>query len=103
MGENDQIEVKNNTGKQRYEAQVGEHLAELKYRRDGDRITFIHTSVPDELEGRGVGSSLARTALEDARAQHLNVVPECPFVASYIQRHEEYHTLLAPEERDSLS
>ncbi len=98
----DQIEVKNNTDKQRYEAQVGEHVAELTYHRDGDKITFLHTGVPDDLEGRGVGSSLTRTALEDARTQNLNVVPECPFVAAYIQRHEEYHSLLTPEEQEHL-
>lgn len=102
MSDNEQIEVKNNTAEQRYQAQVGEDMAELTYHRDGDKITYVHTEVPDEMEGRGIGGSLARTALEDARAQNLRIVPKCPFVAAYVQKHEEYHSLLTPEERERI-
>ncbi len=102
MSSDDQIEVKNNVDKQRYEAQVDEHLAELTYHRQGDKITYVHTEVPDEMEGRGIGGSLAHTALEDARAQNLSIVPQCPFVAAYVQKHEEYHSLLTREERERI-
>ena len=102
MSNDNQIEVKNNTEEHRYEAQVGEAMAELTYHRDGDKITYVHTEVPDEMEGRGIGGSLAHTALEDARAQNLSIVPRCPFVAAYVQKHEEYHSLLTPEERERI-
>ena len=56
-------------------------------------ITFVHTVVPTELSGRGVGSQLAHGALEAARAQRLKVVAECPFIAAYIAKHPEFADL----------
>lgn len=64
------------------------------YRREGDRITFTHTVVEPEHEGAGVGSALARAALEGARAAGLRVVPQCPFVAAWIRRHPDYADLV---------
>lgn len=90
----EQIAVQSNETKRRYEAHVDGHLAVLDYERDGQRITYLHTEVPRALAGRGVGSRLARAALEDARAQHLTVVPQCPFVQTYLRRHPEYLPLV---------
>ena len=63
------------------------------YRRYPDRIVFTHTVVDDAFEGRGVGSTLVRAALAAARDEGLRVVPQCPFVRSYIERHPEYADL----------
>jgi predicted GNAT family acetyltransferase len=52
------------------------------------------------LEGQGVASQLVKAALDDARQEHLAVVPFCPFVAGYIQRHPEYQDLVPAEYRD---
>jgi uncharacterized protein len=68
--------------------------ARAKYRRDGDTMTLASTEVPPSAEGGGVGSALARAALDHARAEGLRVVPKCPFMASYIERHPEYRDLL---------
>jgi uncharacterized protein len=68
--------------------------ATAKYRRDGDTMTLTSTEVPRSAEGGGVGSALARAALDHARAEGLRVVPKCPFMASYIERHPEYRDLL---------
>ena len=57
-------------------------------------IIYTHTEVPDALEGRGIGSKLARTVLDYARAAHLAVVPSCPFIRAYIARHPEYQDLV---------
>ena len=70
------------------------HLAVLEYQLFSDKVVFTHTEVPRELEGHGVGASLARTGLEWARARELRVVPVCPFVAAYIGRHPEYVDLV---------
>jgi len=60
----------------------------------GPNITFTHTEVPEELEGQGIASQLARFALEDARACGLAVIPLCPFINAYIRRHQEYLPLV---------
>ncbi len=87
-------EVRNNEAARRYELEVDGGLALAAYRiRDG-RITFTHTEVPDALEGRGIGSKLVKAALDDARARALKVVPACPFVKHYMDKHPEVQDLL---------
>ena len=94
-----EVVVEDNPAARRYQAQVGEYLAVAEYRLDGDTITFTHTQVPKELEGHGIANKLAHAALEDARARQLTVVPLCPFIASYIRRHQEYVALVDPAYR----
>ena len=84
------IEVKDNPEERRYEAHIDGHTALVQYERRGDSIIFLHTEVPTALEGQGVGSALARAVLDDARVRKLTVVPLCPFISAYIQRHQEY-------------
>lgn len=92
MESNDQIQ--NNTEAQRFELQLGAYLAELRYRMNGDQIVYHHTQVPEALAGQGIGSRLAKHALEYARKQGLGVVVECPFVRGYLQRHPEYQDMV---------
>jgi predicted GNAT family acetyltransferase/glutaredoxin len=74
----------------RYELRLDGHLIGLAaYRRRDGRIAFTHTEVDESCAGRGFGSRLAAAALEDARRQGLEIVPLCPFIAHYIERHPE--------------
>ncbi|MBV9775296.1 MAG: N-acetyltransferase [Gemmatimonadetes bacterium] len=94
----EQVTVVDNPGASRYEAQTPEGPALLTYEREAGRIFLLHTEVPDALEGRGVGSELVRTALDQAREQGVRVVPYCAFVQAYLKRHPEYQELVqAPE------
>jgi predicted GNAT family acetyltransferase/glutaredoxin len=80
----------------RYELRLdGSLIGLLSYRRRDDRIVFTHTEVSESCEGRGFGSKLAEAALQDARRQALAVVPLCPFIAWYIERHPEHAPLVA--------
>jgi predicted GNAT family acetyltransferase len=81
----------------RYEARVdGEPgvAGVAEYIRTPELVAFVHTEVASEHEGRGVGSALARTALDEARAANLRVLATCPFFAGWIARHPEYQDLL---------
>jgi uncharacterized protein len=85
----------------RYELRLGGRLVGLAaYRRRNGRIAFTHTEVDESCAGHGFGSFLAAAALDDARRQGLEVVPLCPFVAHYIERHPEYEQLVASGYRD---
>lgn len=84
----------NNPHKHRFETTVDGHVAVLNYDQDGKSILFIHTEVPPELAGRGVGSALAKAGLTYAHEQGLQVIPKCEFVASYIEKHSEFTDLL---------
>ena len=86
--------VKHNELSHAFEVTQDGQLAVLEYYRQDDAIIFTHTGVPEELEGQGVGSALTRTGLDYARAQNLRVVPQCPFVRGYLERHPEYQDLV---------
>ncbi|WP_225845319.1 GNAT family N-acetyltransferase [Streptomyces sp. HPF1205] len=78
----------------RYEARVGEEVAGMaSYIRTPKLIAFVHTEVDDAYEGRGIGSALARAALDDARAQGVRVLAICPFIKGWIAKHPEYQDL----------
>jgi uncharacterized protein len=87
-------DVVNNTAHHRYELTVDGHLAATYYNLSGDVITFVHTEVPKELGGKGIGSKLVKGALDQVRSQGLKVIAECPFVKAYIGKHPEYSALL---------
>jgi uncharacterized protein len=89
--------VINNRHKHRFETTVDGHIAFLNYNQVGRSITFIHTEVPEELGGRGVGSALAKAGLNYAREEGLQVIPRCEFAASYIEKHPEFADLVGWE------
>lgn len=88
-------EVRDNPEKHQFELAVDGHLAIAVYRLQPGVITFTHTEVPNELGGRGIGSKLAKGALDLVRARGLKVVPLCPFIKAWIQKHPDYQDLLA--------
>lgn len=81
--------VVDNEAASRLEVSIDGHVAELLYRRHGNRLVLMHTGVPDELEGRGVGGMLVKAAIERAVQQGLTVVPLCPFARRWLERHPE--------------
>ena len=91
--------VRDNPEAERYEIRDGDRvLGVAAYHRRGDTIVFTHTEV-DPDEGRsGLGSTLVRAALDDARARGLTVTPLCPFVRGWIERHPEYADLVVHQE-----
>jgi predicted GNAT family acetyltransferase len=92
------VEVRNHPDRSRYEAHVDDAVAGFAaYRLRGEPtsiVVFTHTEVDPAYEGKGVGSALARAALDDVRSRGLGVVAMCPFISAYIRRHPEYADLL---------
>lgn len=77
-----------------YEAYIdGTRVGELAYSRSGATVTALHTEVEPAAEGKGVGSALARALIDDVRARGDKLVPLCPFVKSYLDRHPEFDDL----------
>jgi uncharacterized protein len=87
-------DVRDNPAESRFELDVDGHTAIAYYQLSPGTITFTHTEVPPALAGQGVGSRLAKGALELVRAQKLKVVAKCPFVAAYMGKHPEYLDLI---------
>ena len=87
-------EVTDNKQAGRFEIHAEGGTPLLQYQKRGGVVHMTHTEVPETLEGQGYGAALAKAALDAARADGLKVVPTCPFVRTYIQRHPEYADLV---------
>jgi uncharacterized protein len=87
-------DIVNNRALHRFELTVDGHLAATYYKISDGVITFIHTEVPPELGGRGIGSQLIKGALDQVRSEGLKVIAQCPFVKAYIDKHPDYADLL---------
>jgi uncharacterized protein len=81
--------VRDDPGRSRLVVEQDGAEAELIYRRNGNRLVLVHTGVPDQLGGMGIGGRLVRTALERAAAQGLTVVPRCPYARKWIKDHPD--------------
>jgi uncharacterized protein len=81
--------VRDNTERHRFELDVDGVFAFSQYKLEGDTITFMHTEVPKQLQGKGIGSALVRGALANVRMRGLKVAAKCSFVKAYLARHPE--------------
>ena len=82
-------QVTDNQAKSRFEADFGGSVAELLYRQNGNRLVLIHTEVPEQLEGHGIGGALVTAAIDRAVRDGMTVVPLCPFARGWLERHPE--------------
>lgn len=87
-------QVTDNTQQSRFELAVDGDTAILQYMERNGALYLTHTEVPEQLEGRGIGSRIVKHALEQAKSRGMKVAPWCPFVRAYIERHPEYQSLV---------
>jgi len=78
----------------RFEIERDGHVAYLEYTLAGKVLQLIHSEVPEALRGKGLGSELARSALEWARENGTKVDVICSTVAAYLEKHPEYSDLV---------
>ena len=88
-------EVRNNPDRSRYELYVnGELVGIADYRMNDDTVVFPHTEIARARRGNGLGAELVKGALDDVRSTGRRVVPQCWFVADFIDEHPDYQGLL---------
>jgi uncharacterized protein len=81
-------DVVDNHSEARFELTQDGHTAELTYALDGERLTLIHTGVPEELEGHGIAGQLVSAAVERARREGLTIAPWCPYARRWLRKHQ---------------
>jgi uncharacterized protein len=96
--------IADNPDQDRFEIRVdGELAGFVQYRRRPGLIAFTHTEIDTRFEGQGLGSKLIAGVLDEARAAGVAVLPFCPFVNGYIERHPEYSSLVPEEFRSQFN
>ena len=92
--------VSDNPARHRYEITADGELAGFTvYEMRPEVIAFMHTEIGEEWGGRGLGSILVRCTLDDVRTRGLAVLPYCPFVRSWLERHDDYVDLVPAAQR----
>jgi uncharacterized protein len=95
--------VRDAPDRERYEVSIGGKVAGFtQYTARPGLIAFIHTEIDEQLQGRGLADRLIRFALEDAGARGLAVLPFCPFVKAFIERHREFEALVPESYREQF-
>jgi uncharacterized protein len=96
-----QTKVIHNAEERQYEIWADDELAGFtQYHPYQGVLAFIHTEVEDRFEGQGLGSTLVRGALDEVRSRGESMLPFCPFVRGYIQKHREYVDVVPAHDRD---
>jgi uncharacterized protein len=94
-----EVVVVDNPLASRYELLIdGAREGELHYLPTRGALILVHTEVAPEREGQGLAGRLIAAALEDLRARETTIIPVCPFVSAYLERHPEYADLLQRSE-----
>ena len=92
-------DVRDNADESRYElTRDGRRVGLSEYRRNGRRVTFLHTEVDPTIRGEGLGEKLVSGALDDVRTRGERVVARCPYVKRFLDEHPEYQDLVEPQE-----
>ena len=92
----EELTLNNNLELHRLELQVDENIAFIEYKILHDLLFLIHTEVPASLQGKGIAGIIVRKALEYAKENNYKIVPICSFVQSYLEKHQEWRELVAP-------
>ncbi|MEH0934603.1 GNAT family N-acetyltransferase [Micromonospora psammae] len=96
-----ELTVTDTPERERFEArdESGALAGLVTYQLTGSIIAYTHTEVDSEFEGRGVGSTLARAVMDDARGKGRTVVPICPFIGEWLGKHPEYDDIVVRSTR----
>ncbi|WP_369138738.1 GNAT family N-acetyltransferase [Modestobacter versicolor] len=90
------LTVTRHPDRRRYEASAGGATVagSIDYQETSELVVLTHTEVDASFEGRGVGSALARAALDDVRHRGLKALVICPFILGWLRDHREYGDVL---------
>jgi predicted GNAT family acetyltransferase len=91
------IKLKVNETANRFELALDEGTAFIEYKLSDQKLFLIHTEVPQELEGKGVGGAIVLKALQYAKENGYEIVPLCPFVQSWLERHKEWKAIVSAD------
>jgi len=88
-------EVKHLPTESRFELDLGDKAAYADYHLSGSIMTVFHVYTPPEYRGKGLAALVAKYVLDYARDHNLKIIPQCPYMRDYMDKHPEYRDLLS--------
>ena len=90
----EEVELIDNKEQHNFELWIENHRSFIDYKKKDNRVYLLHTEVPKELEGRGVAAALVEKTLQYLESNHLQLVPLCTYVQSFLKRYPEWNRLV---------
>lgn len=91
------MRVVDNKEENRFETEIEGQMAVIEYSVQPGILSLNHTEIPEALSGQGVASEMIEKVLLEIELRGLKVIPVCPFIRKYIDKHPEWKSILANE------
>ncbi len=88
------MEITHDIEKQKFFVVIDGFESHLEYTQSGNILNFNHTFVPNAHRGKGIAGKLVEAGLNYARENNFKVIPNCSYVASFIEKNDKYKDLL---------
>ena len=89
------MNIEHDQKKKRFQTDLDGESAYIEYDDSSQgALDLQHTIVPEAHEGKGIASALAKHAFDYARQNKLNVIPTCPFIATWVSRNPDYKDVI---------
>ena len=89
-----EVEIKLDEARKVFAATINGNEAYLEYAMRENKINFLHTYTPPQLRGKGLAGKIVKFAFEYAKENNLRVIPTCPYIGTFLERHEQYKELV---------
>lgn len=90
------LDIHHNKTAQQFFSIIDGRMATLDYKfaKDKKTLDYYSTFVPEELRGKKIGEEIVKFAMDYAKNNHYKIMPSCPFVKRFIERHPDYQSLI---------
>jgi len=78
-----------NTQDHQYEFHIDGHIAYIRYHEKNGNLHLTHTTVPDELAGKGLARTLLEAVLKQIKTDNKKAVAQCSYIVNYLVKHPE--------------
>ena len=94
MRSSDDKELIHDEENRQFRMEIEGFIALVDYHIQDNVWVLTHTKVPQELGGRGIGTRLVQMVLDALDEKNIQVIPQCPFIAAFIEKRPKYQHMV---------